>query len=112
MKEQNEVTTELDKTTLAALSYVLFFITGFFFYLLYKDKFVRFHAKQSVLVFGSLFILFFLFGALGLSDITQLLSILIFILWLVLIYKAWLGQEWKVPVLGDMAQNLWSKVSR
>lgn len=110
MDEQKEVTTELDKTTLAALSYVLFFITGLFFYVLYKDEYVRYHARQSVMVFGSLFIIFFVFGALGLSGITQLLSILIFILWLVLIYKAWLGERWEVPVIGGMVEQLRAKL--
>ena len=112
MAEQKEVTTGLDKTTAAALSYVMFFITGVLFYFLYKDDFVRFHAKQSVVVFGSLFVIFSVFSILRMTEITQLLSILIFILWLILIYKAWLGEEWEVPVLGDMVEDIRAKIAK
>ena len=112
MAEQQEVTTEIDKTTLGALSYILLFITGLLFYLIYKDRFIRFHARQSVFVFGPLVILLFVFSALGLREMGRLLWVLIFTLWLVLIYKAWLGQEWRVPVLGDMVDDILGKLSK
>jgi len=33
-----------------------------------------------------------------------------FVLWLVLIYKAWQGEEWEVPVLGAYARKMVKKV--
>lgn len=101
----------LDKNTAAALSYVLGPLTGVVFLLLEKDPFVRFHAMQSVLVFGVLILLQWLFGVvIVLLPLVPLVSILIFILWLVLIYKAWQGDEWEVPVLGMYVRRLLDRV--
>ena len=75
--------TGLPKNTAAALSYVLGWITGIVFLLLEKDPFVRFHAMQSIIVFGGLMILSLL------PVVGWILSPLVmiggFILWLVLI---------------------------
>ena len=49
----------MSPTTAAALSYVLGWITGLIFFLSEKqNKFVRFHAMQSIITFGSLTVLF------------------------------------------------------
>lgn len=88
----------------AAATYVLGFITGIVFLVVEKeDKFVRFHAMQSTVVFGALFILGFVpvIGAvLGL-----IIAPLTFILWLVLMYKAYSGEKFKLPVVGDFAEK-------
>jgi len=103
--------TGLPKNTAAGLSYVLGPITGIVFYLLEKDPYVRFHAMQSTVVFALLFVLEWVFGlTIILLPLVPLLSIVGFILWLVLIYKAWLGQEWEVPILGEYARKLMKKV--
>ncbi len=48
----------LEENIEGVLCYLLGFITGIAFYLLEKEnKFVRFHAMQSIIVFGALFIL-------------------------------------------------------
>ena len=49
--------TGLPKKTASALAYVLGPITGVIFLMIEKDKVVRFHAMQSIVVFLSLFIL-------------------------------------------------------
>lgn len=98
--------TGLPKNTAAALSYVLGPITGVVFYVLEKDPFVRFHAMQSIVVFVALFILQWIFGiTIVLLPVVPLISILSFVLWLLLIYKAWQGDEWEVPVLGTYARK-------
>jgi len=38
------------------------------------------------------------------------LGVLSFVLWLVLIFKAWKGEEWEVPYLGRYARMLVKKV--
>ena len=70
-----------------------------------RDRFVRFHAWQS-LVFG---ILVFIIDV-GLTFIPfmgwiirDLLGLLFFILWVIAVLKAFQGQEWKIPVVGDLA---------
>ncbi len=98
--------TGLPKNTAGALSYVLFFITGFIFLVLEKDPFVRFHAMQSIVVFVVLFVLQWVVGlTIILLPVVPLISILSFVLWLVLIYKAWQGEEWEVPILGSYARK-------
>jgi len=103
--------TGLNKNTAGALSYVLGPITGVIFLLLEKDKYVRFHAMQSIVVFMSLFVLQWVMAfTVILLPIVPLLTIAGFVLWLLLIYKAWQGEEWEVPVLGKYTRNFVKKV--
>ena len=103
--------TGLPKNTAAALSYVLGPITGVIFLVLEKDPFIRFHAMQSVVVFLVLFVLQWVLGlTIILLPLVPLISVLAFVLWLLLIYKAWQGEEWEVPVLGKYARNFGKKV--
>ncbi len=99
--------TGLPKKTAAALSYVLGWVTGIIFLLIEKDPFVRFHAAQSVVVFGILtvivlipFLWFFI----------PIVWIVGFVLWLVLIYKAYQGEEFKLPWVGNLAKKLLGKI--
>lgn len=103
--------TGLPRNTAAALSYVLGPITGVFFYLTEKDPYVRFHAMQSIVVFGFVFVLQWIMGiTIVLLALVPLVTIAGFILWLVLIYKAWLGEEWEVPAIGTYVRRLMKKV--
>ncbi len=102
--------TGLPKTTAAAISYVLGPITGVIFLLIEKDPFVRFHAMQSTVVFGGLFVLQTLLTmTLILAILTPLVSLAGFVLWLLLIYKAWMGEEWEAPVVGKYARKFLAK---
>jgi uncharacterized membrane protein len=99
------------KETAGALAYVLGPISGVFFLLTSKDAFVRFHAMQSTVVFASLFVLQWVLGmTIILFPLSAIIGLVSFVLWLVLIYKAWQGDEWQVPVLGNVAVNLLKKV--
>ncbi|OGM55901.1 hypothetical protein A3E46_01665 [Candidatus Woesebacteria bacterium RIFCSPHIGHO2_12_FULL_46_16] len=102
--------TGLKKETAGALAYVLGPITGVIFLVLEKDPFVRFHSMQSIVVFVGLFVLQWILGfTIILLPLVPLVGILSFVLWLILIYKAWQGQEWQVPFFGKIARNLASK---
>lgn len=103
--------TGLDKNTAGALSYVLGPVTGVVFLVLEKDPYVRFHAMQSITTFVVLFVLQWVMAfTVILLPLVPLLSLLGFVLWLLLIYKAWQGEEWEVPVVGKYARNFVSKV--
>lgn len=104
--------TGLKKETAGALSYVLFMVTGVVFLVLEKDDpFVRFHAMQSIVVFTGLFVLQWIFGQMiFIPFLGQLIGIIIFVLWLILIYKAWQGEEYEVPFVGKIVRQLVSKV--
>lgn len=100
--------TGLPKNTAAALSYVLGWLTGIVFLLIEKEPFVRFHAMQSIVVFGALTILSFvpLIGWI----LSPLVMIVGFVLWLVLIFKAYQGEKYKLPVVGDFAEQWLGKI--
>ncbi len=103
--------TGLSKNTAGALAYVLGPVTGVVFLVLEKDAFVRFHAMQSIVVFVVLFLLQWVFGlTIVLLVLVPLISLFGFVLWLMLIYKAWQGEEWEVPVLGKYVRRLVKKV--
>jgi len=98
----------LPRNTTAALSYVLGWLTGIVILLLEKDPFVRFHAMQSVVTFGILTILAMVpFVGWVLSPLVMIVS---FVLWLVLIFKAYQGEEFKLPVIGDFAKKQLEKI--
>lgn len=106
-----KLTAGLSKNTAGALSYVLGPITGVIFLVLEKDPYVRFHAMQSIVVFVVLFVLqWVMILTIILAVLTPLITILGFVLWLLLIYKAWQGEEWEIPVLGRYARKFVKKV--
>lgn len=98
----------LDENIAGALCYVLFWVTGLIFYLLEKEnKTVRFHAMQSIVVFLPVTILISIFWLIPFVGwvIAPLLSLLMFILWIILIIKAYQGEKFKLPIAGDIAEK-------
>lgn len=89
------------------LCYVLGWITGLIFLLVEKDnQFVRFHAVQSIIVFGAYTVLAFIIGFIpGIWVFSWILGALAFILWIVLMIKAYQGQKFKLPISGDIAER-------
>jgi uncharacterized membrane protein len=112
-KDLGKTNIGLEANVAALLSYLVGFITGIIFYVVEKEnKFVRFHAMQSIVVFGGLFVLnlvntfvlFFLPFAFR-SLVSALLGIAGLILWIVLMVKAYQGEMFKLPVAGDIAEK-------
>jgi uncharacterized membrane protein len=99
----------IDANLAAMLTYVFGFITGILFLVLEKDnKFVRFHAMQSIFVFVTLAVFKFVLGfipLLGMLIDMFILGPLTLIVWLLLMVKAYQGERFKVPVLGDLAEQ-------
>jgi uncharacterized membrane protein len=105
----------LEENLEGALCYVLGLVTGIVFLVLEKEsKFVRFHAVQSIIVFGGLWILSFVLGvafsfswaliSLGFA-LTQLINLVALAIWIVCMYKAYKGEVFKLPVVGDIAER-------
>ncbi len=101
---QGSTGTGLQENVAGLLCYILGWITGIIFLILEKDnKFVRFHAWQSVIVFGVLTILSV---ALGFVPVLGwIIWAISFIAWVVLMFKAYKGEKYKVPVAGDIAEK-------
>ena len=109
---QNEagVTTSLGmKPNVAALlSYVAGLLTGIIFYLLEKEnKFVRFHAMQSIITFGGFVVLNIVLGFVPVVgwSLLPLVSVIQLVLWIILMVKAYKGEHFKLPIVGDIAEK-------
>jgi len=108
MSEADKTVSGWDPNVVAALSYLLGWVSGLLFLALEPhNRFVRFHAMQSVLVFGPACLAFFI--AASIPIVGMLLSIAIFyasaMLWLLLMFKAYQGQKFKLPIAGEMAEG-------
>ena len=102
--------TGLEENIAALLSYVLGWITGLIFFLIEKDsKFVKFHAMQSIITFAGLMIVSWILSLLPVIGwiISWLLGILALVLWIILMIKAYQGERFKLPIVGDLAEK-WS----
>ena len=107
-------TTSLEPNVAGLLCYVLGWITGLVFILIEKEnKFVRFHAMQSIVTFGAFTVLWIPFSILSQMDILAILfgilqaiiGVLVFVLWIVLMVKAYQGEKFKLPIAGDIAEK-------
>jgi len=116
----------LSENAAGLLCYVLGWLTGLIFFLIDKRPYVRFHAAQSLVVFGGLHILtavlgvFFgvgwLFGGWGAwstlgfgAGLHLILRLVAFILWIVLMIKAYQGERFRVPLAADLAESIAAK---
>jgi uncharacterized membrane protein len=100
--------TGMDENVVGLLTYVFGLVTGILFLIIEKEsKFVRFHAFQSILISAVYIILNMVLGFIPIIGwlISLLLSPVFFILWLVLLYQAYQGKWFKLPVIGDFAEE-------
>ena len=72
-----------------------------------ENKYVRFHAMQSTVVFSILTIILLVFSRILTIGFYAYLfgSALWFVLWFFLMYKACSGIKYKIPVIGDFAEK-------
>ncbi len=97
----------LEENIAGLLCYVLGWLTGIVFLVLEKEnKFVRFHAMQSIATFLPLMIIAWIIGWIPFIGIviSSLIGILSLILWLILMFKAYQGEMYKLPIVGDFAE--------
>src|SRR5262245_25422440 len=109
---------DLKPNVAGMLCYPLSFITGVLFLVLTpynRDRFVRFHAWQSIFFFVALVVLSILFRAFPWPIENMLLSALNLAAlagtaWLM--YKAYHNEQFKFPLIGEWAEKLASKNSQ
>jgi len=105
----------------AALCYALTVITGILFLVLEpynKNRLIRFHAFQAIFVWVAAVAIFIVAALLSVTlgaipVIGWIFSILLhfallaafFVLWLMLIYKAYNNEKWVLPVIGPLAEK-------
>jgi uncharacterized membrane protein len=114
---------QMDEKVAGLLCYVLGWITGLIFYFIDKRPYVRFHAAQSIVVFGGLHVIsivlamFFGFSLLagGLGGFSLgyavygLVNLLGLILWILLMVKAYQGERFRVPIAADISEKIFGK---
>ncbi len=107
----SESATGLEPNIAGALCYGLWWITGLVFFLLEKeDRFVRFHAMQSIIVFGAITGIQIVISVLALITIVfVVLNWLVWIgsvvLWIFLMIKAYQGERYMLPKVGEIAEK-------
>ena len=90
------------------LSYLLGFVSGIILLVLErKSSYVRFHAMQSTLTFIALFVIQMVSGFVPLIGwLIHLVTILAtFVLWIVLMVKAFQGERYQLPIVGEVAEE-------
>ena len=123
--------TGLDENLAALLSYVFGWISGLIFFLMEKDsRLVRFHAMQSILLGAAALVIFVVFWIVAvvsslvvgyisgiLGGIVWLIMVLvgaalglaIFVAAIISLIKAYQGQFFKLPVIGNYAEKFSTK---
>ena len=99
----------LDENIAGALAYALGWITGVGLLIVeHENQFVRFHAMQSSIAFGALCALWFI--GFSIPILGWVLSIMVVtpvsaLVWLLMLYKAYRGERFKLPIAGDIAEQ-------
>ena len=99
--------TGLEENIAGLLCYLVGWVTGLIFFLIEKDsKFVKFHAMQSIIVFGALAIIGIVLSYMPFGwTLSGLIGLVSIILWIFLMIKAYQGQQYKLPWVGDIAEK-------
>ncbi len=102
------------------LCYSVWWVSGLVFLIIERDdRRVRFHAAQSVVLFGATSLLLMALAGLSVTALVvwapgyallQRLSDLVWlgavVLWLVLMLRTWRGEVWRVPVVARVAERM------
>jgi len=107
--ESASTSTGLSPNTAGLLCYVGIWISGIIFFVLeQKNRFVRFHAAQSIVVFGTITVAGVILGLIPVvgDAFSTIIGIIGFIVWIIMIVKASSGEWYKLPWAGDVAEKM------
>jgi uncharacterized membrane protein len=102
-------TTRLESNIAGMLCYLGGWVTGIIFLVIeQKNQSVRFHALQSIIIFGALTVISAFLNLIPVIGgfLGAVIGILAFILWILLMVKAYQGELYKVPVAGEVAEGI------
>jgi uncharacterized membrane protein len=116
----------MDENVTGLLCYVGGWVTGLIFFLTDKRPSVRFHAAQSIVVFGALNVAYIILtnifltgyraGGLGFLSFSGLIfsavRLGVMVLWIVLMVKAYQGERFQVPIAANLAEGLITKYAK
>jgi len=101
--------TGLSPNVAGLLCYVGVWISGIIFLVLeQRNKFVRFHAAQSIVAFGTITVAGIIFGLIPVvgGAFSSIIGIIGFIVWIIMMVKASSGEWYKLPWAGDVAEKI------
>ncbi|QAS52103.1 DUF4870 domain-containing protein [Halobacillus litoralis] len=113
-EEVKKSSTGLEENVGGVLAYLLGFISGIAFLLIEKEnENVRFHAMQSVILFGFLFVLVTVLNVIPVIGwmINILIAPISLLLWIVLMEKAYQGERYHLPISGKIAERQLQKMA-
>jgi uncharacterized membrane protein len=112
--------TGVDARLSALLCYLAWWVSGVVFLVIEQEhRAVRFHAAQSVVLFGGLTAVIVLLTVTSLAGlfispaifqavwmVSYLVWFVAVLLWLVVLLKTFRGESWRVPFAGDLAARI------
>ncbi|AEK72242.1 hypothetical protein GQS_01700 [Thermococcus sp. 4557] len=113
-EEPKKTSLGMDENIEGLLAYLLGALTGIIFLLLEKESdFVRFHAMQSTITFIGIWVLQIIFSVIPYIGgiLAWLLGIIGFVLWILGMVKAYQGERYKFPIVGNLAEEWMGKVN-
>jgi uncharacterized membrane protein len=112
--------TGVDPRLSSLLAYTAWWVSGLIFLIVEQQhRGVRFHAAQSLILFGALSLLIAVMSAASIGmllvsaaafqfvrTLAELLWIGAVVVWLALMLKTYKGETWRVPIVADFADRL------
>lgn len=94
---------ETDEKIIAVIGYLAFFFVVPFI-VKPKSKFCMLHAKQSAIMFFLTIIV--LMVLVGIQWLGSILTLALFALYIIALYRSAVGDYWKIPVIGNIAEGI------
>jgi len=95
-----------DSKIFAVVAYFFGILGGILVYLLKKqDAYARFHAVQSILLTVAVVVLSIVIGIVTLGLGSIIIGPVFLLLWLFMMYKAYSGEKYKLPFIGNYAEK-------
>ena len=105
-----ETSTGLKPNIAALLAYLFTWVSGLIFILLEKkNNFVRFHAMQSIIFWVACIIYSCI--VFWIPFVGWILALLPLVVWIILMVKAFNGEKFKLPLIGNWAEKAETSVS-
>lgn len=116
----SETSTGIDPRLSALLCYTAWWVSGLVFLVIeQRHRDVRFHAAQSIVLFGTLSVAIALLSFLSVAmllvsaaafqaarTVSELVWMAGVVLWLIVMIRTFNGETWRVPLVADIAARL------
>jgi uncharacterized membrane protein len=98
----------MSENVAALIAYLFGWISGLIIFLIERESlFVRFHALQSLIFFGALTLIISIFSRIPFVGwfIAAVGGILSFVFWIMGMVRAYAGELYRFPIVGDIAAS-------